>query len=361
MDYRARRHQAYEQATALGVQASLITNSPDVRYLTGFSGSNAAVVLTSRATTLFTDGRYTTQAKQETRGVRIVIAKKSALVEACAATATPSIKACGFDADRTTVSQLDAMRRAIPASRRRTFFVKTPPLVARLRETKDPDEQAKIRRAAQLGCRLFENLLPHIQPGMRETEVAAHLEHSARTSGASAMSFSTIVAAGPRSALPHGEASTARIPAHGFVVLDFGVILDGYCSDMTRTVHVGRVQKNEQAAYEAVLEAQESAVAAVRAGVSCGDVDEAARSVLRRRKLARYFTHSTGHGVGIEIHEGPRIAAQQKQRLELGMIITIEPGIYIGGKFGIRIEDMVRVTEKGSEILTPATKALITL
>jgi Xaa-Pro aminopeptidase len=175
------------------------------------------------------------------------------------------------------------------------------------------------------------------------------------------MSFPTIVASGERSALPHGKATTAKLPKRGFVTLDFGVVLDGYCSDMTRTVHLGSASTAERAAYDAVLEAQETAVAAVRAGVSCGDVDEAARGVLRKAKLGQWFTHSTGHGVGLEIHEGPRLAAKQTQRLEAGMVITIEPGVYLPGKFGVRIEDMVRVTAKGGEILTPSTKAWIEL
>jgi Xaa-Pro aminopeptidase len=144
-------------------------------------------------------------------------------------------------------------------------------------------------------------------------------------------------------------------------VLDFGVILKGYCSDMTRTVHVGRASADERTIYDAVLEAQTAAVAAVRAGVTCGEVDEAARSVLRRAGLAENFTHSTGHGVGIEIHEAPRVAAGQDTKLKAGMVITIEPGVYLEGQFGIRIEDMVLVTRKGAEILTPATKALIEL
>ncbi|HMD19624.1 MAG TPA: M24 family metallopeptidase, partial [Alloacidobacterium sp.] len=147
----------------------------------------------------------------------------------------------------------------------------------------------------------------------------------------------------------------------GFVTLDFGVILNGYCSDMTRTVHMGKPGREEQFAYDAVLEAQEAAVAVVKPGVTCGEVDEAARSVLRAAKLDKYFTHSTGHGVGIEIHESPRVAAGQEQVLAPGMVITIEPGIYIEGKFGIRIEDMVAVTENGGQILTPAPKAMIQL
>jgi len=196
---------------------------------------------------------------------------------------------------------------------------------------------------------------------MTEIAVAAEMEHTARIAGAEAMSFPTIVASGERSGLPHGQASRKKLPKRGFVTLDFGVVLDGYCSDMTRTVHLGRATTPERAAYEAVLEAQEAGVAAVRAGAITGDVDEAARSVLRTAGLADWFTHSTGHGVGLEIHEGPRLAQKQTQPLEAGMIVTIEPGVYMPGKFGIRIEDMVLVTPSGGEILTPSTKAWIEL
>jgi len=218
-----------------------------------------------------------------------------------------------------------------------------------------------MREAVLLGCRLFEDLLPHIHAGAAETAIAARLEFAARSAGAEAMSFETIVTSGERSALPHGRATAAPVPRNGFVTLDFGVILSGYCSDMTRTVHVGRASARERQAYDSVLEAQQAAVAAVRPGVTCSDVDEAARSVLRNAGLAKYFTHSTGHGVGIEIHEAPRIAAGEKATLRPGMVITIEPGIYIAGEFGVRIEDMVLVTEGGGEVLTPATKALIEL
>jgi Xaa-Pro aminopeptidase len=175
------------------------------------------------------------------------------------------------------------------------------------------------------------------------------------------MSFETIIAAGPRSAMPHGRATAAKLPRCGFVTLDFGVILNGYCSDMTRTVHLGKPKANERSAYEAVLEAQEAGVAAVTAGVSCGEVDEAARGVLRKAGLAEAFSHSTGHGVGLEIHEPPRIGAEQTTRLLAGMVVTIEPGIYLAGQFGIRIEDMVAVTGSGGQVLTTAPKALIEL
>jgi Xaa-Pro aminopeptidase len=175
------------------------------------------------------------------------------------------------------------------------------------------------------------------------------------------MSFQTIIASGERSALPHGVASAAKIPAKGFVVCDFGVILAGYCSDMTRTVHVGQPGREARRAYEAVREAQQAAINAVKPGATVGKVDDAARKVLRRHNLAKYFTHSTGHGVGLEIHEAPRIAAGQTEVLQPGMVITIEPGVYIPRMWGIRIEDMVLVTETGCEVLTPTTKELITI
>ena len=175
------------------------------------------------------------------------------------------------------------------------------------------------------------------------------------------MSFETIVASGTRSAMPHGRATPARLPRRGFLTLDFGVILKGYCSDMTRTVHLGKPGARERNTYQAVLQAQEAAVAAVSAGVTSGYVDEAARSVLRQAGLAEAFSHSTGHGVGLEIHESPRIGAGQTTRLLPGMVVTIEPGVYLEGQFGIRIEDMVAVTRTGGQVLTPATKALIEL
>ena len=226
---------------------------------------------------------------------------------------------------------------------------------------KDAAEIELVRRAVNLGSGLFGPLVKTIRPGVPETTVAAKLEYAARQAGAQGMSFDTIVAAGPRSALPHGRASAAPIPRSGFVVLDFGVILAGYCSDMTRTVTVGRPSAKEQGWYDAVLEAQLAGIAAVRPGVTAGEVDEASRKVLKQNKLAKYFTHSTGHGVGLEIHESPRLAAGETTVLETGMVLTIEPGVYIPGEGGVRIEDMILVTKTGCEVLTPTTKNLIAI
>jgi len=338
------------------VDALLVTHLPDVRWLCGFTGSNAALAVTARHAVLFTDGRYIAQAREETRGARVTIAKRSALKEACALLGE-RVKRAGFDPAHTTVADLELMRTALPAKMRRGFFQPLPSLiVSDLRMVKDAAELAAMQQAAQLGCRLFEEIVPCLHSGLTEIAVAAELEYRARSLGAEGMSFETIVASGPRSALPHGRATTARLPRNGFVTLDFGVILKGYCSDMTRTVHMGRANRQERAAYDAVLAAQQAAVNAVKPGVTGGEVDEAARSVLRRSGLARHFTHSTGHGVGLEIHESPRIGAGQETKLEPGMAITIEPGVYLPGKFGIRIEDMVAVTATGHRVLTRVAK-----
>ncbi len=344
-----------------GVSALLVTHLPDVRWLCGFSGSNAALAVTAKAAVLFTDGRYIVQAKQETRGARVVIAKKSALKEACTLLESLAKKAW-FDPEHTSVAALEMARSAISGKVRRSFFAAlNKPLVSELRMVKDADELRLMEKAAAMGDRVFNDLLPHIASGIPETDIAARLEFLARGMGAEGMSFDTIVASGERSAMPHGKASRQRVARNGFITLDFGVILNGYCSDMTRTVCVGRLTNEQRAAYEVVLEAQQAGVAAVKPGVTCAEVDEAARSVLRKVGLARYFTHSTGHGVGLEIHEAPRLAAGQTLELKPGMVVTVEPGVYLAGKFGIRIEDMVAVTQRGNKVLTKAAKALIAL
>jgi Xaa-Pro aminopeptidase len=361
MNTSGRKKRALAAANTAGVEALLVTHLPDVRYLCGFTGSSGALVLAGGRAVLFTDGRYTTQAKAEAAGTRVVIAKKAAVAAACEWMEAAGVKRCGFDAAHTTVAALETMRQMVSSKVRRGMFVAVGPLVAGLREVKDAEEVARLRAAAGVGCELFAGMLTYLEAGLEESEVAASLECAARLAGVEGMSFDTIVASGARSALPHGRATSARLPKRGFVTLDFGVILDGYCSDMTRTVHLGKALPGERDVYDFVLEAQEAAVAAVAPGATAGDVDEAARSVLRRIKLDKYFSHSTGHGVGLEIHEGPRLAAKQSQILEQGMVITIEPGVYMPGKFGVRIEDMVLVTATGGEVLTPSVKAWIEL
>jgi Xaa-Pro aminopeptidase len=358
---------------AAGAEALVVTHLPDVRYLSGFTGSSGAVALVGGRAALFTDGRYAAQARSQAPDLRVVIEQRSPAVRAVEWLAAEGVGRCAFDAEQTTVSSMEALKKALPGTMRRSFLLATDGLVARIRQIKDEDEIALMRKAAALGCSLFESVLQFVVAGATEAGIAAELEYRARLAGAEAMSFETIVAGGERSALPHGRATAAKLPQHGFVTLDFGVLLNGYCSDMTRTVHVGKGSHREWDVYHSVLEAQQAAVTAVGPGVRCCDVDEAARSVLRRAGLEKEFSHSTGHGVGLEIHEGPRIAAKQEQKLEPGMVITIEPGAYlstqpvgkVGAKakvrspgaevFGVRIEDMVLVTASGCEVLTSAS------
>jgi Xaa-Pro aminopeptidase len=343
----------------------LITHLPNLRYLCGFTGSAGALLVSESRAVFFTDGRYTAQARAEAQGARVAIRRKAPLM-AAAEWLTANGKGrgrkgprrLGIEGEHLSVAGRSRLAGALPSNLR---IKEAPLLVEEARMVKDAEEIERLRAAVLLGASLFDCALKVIRPGVREAEVAAEMEYEARRKGAEQMSFETIIAAGERSALPHGRASEAPIPPAGFVVCDFGVILAGYSSDMTRTVYVGRPTDEARKVYESVREAQQAAVAAVRPGVSVGEVDRAARKLLQKNGLARYFTHSTGHGVGLEIHESPRVAAGQTETLRPGMVITIEPGVYLPGKWGVRIEDMVVVTERGCEVLTPTSKELMAI
>jgi Xaa-Pro aminopeptidase len=360
MDHASRLCHLRSEIETSKLDALLITHLPNIHYLCGFTGSAAALIVANRGFILFTDARYRIQAKEEVRAARILIASKSPLVAAAAwllsqqKRSTPA--AVGFEPESITAGMRDRLASMLNGKAR---LRPSPPLVERARMVKDSTEILRIRQAVELGASLFTTACKKIRPGVREVEVAAAMEYEARCAGAGSMSFPTILAAGPRSAIVHGRASQSCIPRSGFVVCDFGVILAGYCSDRTRTVSIGRPSTDARGFYEAVLEAQLAAIAAVRPGVTCAEVDDAARGVLRQRKLSRYFTHSTGHGLGLEIHEAPRLATGQSQSLEPGMVLTIEPGAYIPGKWGVRIEDVVVVTASGCEVLTPSYKELV--
>ncbi|PYX31189.1 MAG: aminopeptidase P family protein [Acidobacteria bacterium] len=337
----------------------LVTHLPNIRYLSGFTGSAGILLINDHSATLFTDGRYRTQAREEVSSAKIVIARKSPLLAAAeflAGTRTRTAQKLGLEPQSVTISQRDQIPTIL---RGKWKLISAPPLIERARMIKDREEIRRIRAAIKLGASLFQIARRKIRPGLKEVEVAAAMEFAARRSGAEGMSFSTIIAAGKRSAVVHGRASEARIPRRGFVLCDFGVILAGYCSDRTRTVHVGSPAGDARRMYQAVLEAQQAAIAQVRSGVTADSVDAAARKVLKKHGLAQYFSHSTGHGLGLEIHEAPRLASAQSQLLQPGMVITIEPGAYIPGKQGVRIEDVVVVTATGCEVLTPTDKELI--
>jgi Xaa-Pro aminopeptidase len=360
MDYAARQRRLHGELESNHLDLLLVTHLPNIRYLCGFTGSAAVLLIGDGEATLFTDGRYIAQARTEVSGARIVIARKSPWLAAPEFLTVPRRRTASprlaLEPNSVTVSMREQLATILQSKWK---LVSAPPLIEQARMVKDAEEIRCIRRAVELGAGLFRIARKKIRPGASEVEVAAAMEFQARRAGAEAMSFPTIIASGKRSSVVHGRASGAPIPRRGFVVCDFGVILAAYCSDRTRTVHVGRPSANARKMYAAVMEAQQAAIAAVRPGASAAAVDAAARKVLRKQNLGRYFTHSTGHGLGLEIHEAPRLAVGQTQALEPGMVITIEPGAYIPGKAGVRIEDVVIVTPSGCEILLPTDKELI--
>jgi Xaa-Pro aminopeptidase len=360
MDHKGRLARAQMALEQSRLDALLVTHLPNIAYLCGFTGSAGVLVISQREYAFFTDGRYTEQAHQEVKGVRIKIQPgKSALAAAVEWIAKQkSWRRIGIDAAHMTVAERSAFAKSLSA---KASLVEAPNIIERMRMVKDPAEIARIRAACHLGVVLFDRLLEVVRSGVSENQVAGELEFEARGLGVEQMAFPTIIAGGHRSALPHGRASQAKLPARGFVLCDYGVILAGYCSDMTRTLHLGRPTKEARRVYQAVRDVQQAALEALKPGTTVGEVDGYCRKLLQRLKLDKFFTHSTGHGVGLEIHEAPRIAAGQTETLQSGMVITIEPGVYVPGKWGVRIEDTVVVTDSGYEILTPCSKELIGL
>ena len=357
MNFRTRQQNLREHLATTRFDALLVSHLPNIRYLCGFTGSAGLLLVDAEGSTFFSDVRYDTQAHEEVKGAKVVITRKAPLEALGEFLAKHRKRArrqiIGLESDHFTLAEKKRLTQARPSG---VLFKDALPVVERSRMIKDADETAKIRAAVLLGAKIFDRALEVLRPGVKEVEVAAEMELAARRGAAEAMSFETIIASGPRSALPHGRASSQPITPGAFVVCDFGVILSGYCSDQTRTVWVGSPSDEARSAYEAVREAQQAAIEAVRSGVKAGEVDAAARNSLRKAGFGRYFTHSTGHGVGLEIHETPRIGEAQKEVLQAGMVITIEPGVYFPGKWGVRIEDMVVVTAGGCEILTPTSK-----
>ena len=349
-----RRTRAVSMLEEPKLDALLVTNLHNVRYLTGFTGSNGSLLLfKDRPAILFTDPRYTVQSQQQVN-CRVRIAKgplaKSILQEIGRSHASR----VGFERDNLTVAQLESLKKDLPG---RTRLEPVTGLIERLRMMKDANEIEKIRASVITNSRALEGALKRFKIGMKESELAAEIDYQSRKLGAEAPAFDTIVAAGERAALPHAQPGAARI-APGILLIDMGAFEDGYASDMTRMAHVGPASPKYKRTYRAVLEAQLAAIDAVTPGVTTNSVDRAARVTLKRHGLEREFIHSTGHGLGLEIHELPRIGRKDKTKLEAGMAITIEPGVYIEGWGGIRIEDTVLVTANGCEILTPTSKDL---
>lgn len=353
-----RRKLLKKRMSAQHLDVLLVTQPANWYYLTGFAGESGALMCGLKGTTLITDGRFTVQAAGETSGVHIQ-PQKGGLFDSIGEFLKKSgSKRIGYDPTQLTVAQLQAAKKA---SGTKFEWVSVTGLVEGLRQRKEPAELAQMRKAAILAGDVVEFILPLLKPGVREIEIGAEIEYQMRKKGASGPAFESIVAFGERGALPHARPTAKRLRKNELVVLDLGAILGHYCSDITRTVFVGKASARIRGWYNAVLEAQTAAIAAVQNGATCGDVDEAARQVLTKHHLDQYFVHSTGHGLGLEVHEYPRVARGQKQRLEPGNVVTIEPGVYVEGVGGIRIEDDVAVHEGRTEILTRVPRDLIEL
>ncbi len=338
------------------IDAFMSTSPANWYYLTGFTGDSGALVVSRRGTTLITDGRFIVQGRAETYGVKVVQQKGSLFESAGQYLKETRCRRVGFEPTQITVGQLQTVRRAAGGGVR---WVATPDKTESLRMRKDAAELAQMRRAAILAGEVVQFAIGLLKPGICEFDVGAEIEYQMRKRGASGPAFETIVAFGKRAALPHARPTAKRLRKNELVVLDLGVILGHYCSDITRTVYVGRAPKRIKTWYQAVLEAQTAAIAAVRSGAACGDVDGAARQVLAGYQLDHLFVHSTGHGLGLEVHEDPRVARGQKKRLEPGNVITIEPGVYSAGIGGIRIEDDIAVHADRTEVLTRVPRDLI--
>ena len=337
--------------------ALLVTHLPNVLYLSGFSGDSGYLVIEQERTTLFTDGRFTVQAHEESPQAKLVLQRGSlaATVGAYLARLKP---VAGYSPAQLTLSTWQGLRKAAGSKVR---WRPAEGIVEALRAIKSRSEIETMRAAGKLACHVMSEVIALVRPGVRELDLAAEIGYRIRRKGATGESFDAIVAAGPRSALPHARPTDRRIGKNELVVLDLGAILRRYCSDLTRTVFVGRAPARVKRWYRAVQDAHAAACDALRPGVRAEDVDRAARRVLERYKLGRYFVHSTGHGLGLEIHEAPRLGRGQGARLEAGTAVTIEPGVYIEGVGGIRIEDDAWVTPSGSELLTTLGRDLLEL
>jgi len=356
--YKQRIAQLQELIRRHRLSSLLVTNPVNCFYLTGFTGDAGIVVVEPGRTTLITDGRFTTQAKQEASSLAVVL-QKDGLFRTCGEVLKRRNRArVGFDSDQVTVTQLGVLRKTTGSGVR---FKKAAGLVESLRAVKDDGELAQMRKAAILAGEVVETAIRLLKPGVREFEIAAEIEYQMRKRGASGPAFETIVAFGERAALPHARPTAKRLKRGQLVVLDLGAILGRYCSDITRTVFVGKAPAKVKAWYRAVLEAQRAATNKVGAGRTCGEVDAAARGVLAAHRLDQHFVHSTGHGLGLEVHEDPRVAKGQKTLLASGNVVTIEPGVYVPGVGGIRIEDDVVVSKSGNEVLTRASRDFIEL
>ncbi len=344
-----RLEQVRDALKGAGVDALWVSHPANVRTLTGFtSPADGKVLVTADAATLYTDARYTVQAQQESAVAQYIARPPETYRHAAAAVAGGRV---GFEADHLTVAGLEELRTHWPEAE----LVPLSGVVQGLRQIKSGEELEAIRAAQALADRVFAEVRPMIRAGVRELDVALEIEARLRQAGATA-AFDVIVASGPRGAMPHGVASERVIEDGELVTVDMGARLNGYNSDMTRTVAVGEPSGEMRRVYRAVLEAEQAAVAAVKPGMRAAELDAIARDILTGHGLGEAFAHSLGHGVGLEVHEGPGLRATSEDVLEAGMVITIEPGAYLPDVGGVRIEDLLLVTQDGHEVLSHAPK-----
>jgi Xaa-Pro aminopeptidase len=340
------------------VQALLFLDMKNIRYLTGFTGSDGALYIGSDCRILLVDGRYITQARAEAGGfeVRLYQGKMDGLVEVMGtdlkSVPTQGCGVIGFEAETMTVATWTALKERLPGL---TFRPLRQELEA-LRAVKDEEEIARIREAAAIAAHALNAVLERIRPGMTEREIAADLDDAIRRGGAQDASFPTIVASGENSALPHARPQNRTVRAGDLITIDFGAVFDGYRSDETCTVALGRADARQEQVYQVVKDAHDRAMEAIRAGVACRAIDAVARNWIDKQGFGESFTHGTGHGVGLDVHEYPRLAAQSEAVLEAGMVVTVEPGVYLPGLWGVRIEDLVVVQQDGCEVLSKISK-----
>ena len=341
-----------------GIDALLVTRLPNVRYLTGFSGSAAMLLVTIDRMLVVTDGRYETQMGEQLAAAGVTAAVEIGATQAdqhaIFADATEGVGRLGLEAHGITWAEQRTLAALLTPE-----LVPTEQLVEQERLVKDDGEVARIRAACAIGDAALAELLPTLEEGPTEADFAVALEHAMRRRGATAMSFDPIVASGPNAAKPHHRPSERRIGRRELVVLDFGCIVDGYCSDITRTVSVGDPGSDARGMWDLVAASQAAGRAAVAPGVACADVDRASRDVIDAAGFGDAFVHSTGHGVGLEIHEAPRVARTASGTLNRHTVVTVEPGVYLPGLGGVRIEDTVVVTDDGAVPLTEAPKSLV--
>jgi Xaa-Pro aminopeptidase len=356
--FRTRQERLSSLIEQRGIRRLVITHPANIFYLTGFRGSAGVALFAVRdEARLWVDPRYAIQAREQAQAVKVKEERRPLLKSVGEWLGGHRLGRgghVGFEDSHFTCAALNGLQKAAGHS---VVFEPAGGMVEELRAVKDSNEIALMRRAASLtGC-VLDGLRAKVKPGVRESDLAAEIEYRMRLEGADGAAFATIVASGPRAALPHARASEREIRRNELVIVDLGAILAGYAADMTRTFYTGRPTTPIRSLYNAVREAQQRAIDSTRAGIRTGSVDRAARRELARRGLEKYFTHSTGHGVGVEVHEAPRLARGQKEQLRAGYVVAVEPGIYLQGLGGVRIEDMVLVGNDGPEVLTPSTKA----